>query len=638
MWLSGFMESGTEERQTTAVRESFMYKKQYLRRPRTKPMIMLATVFVLFLFLLILSGVLWKGSKIQPDPGSFDYREPQWQISGPQGVLSNHGQTGEEIPMDPGEVYIMETKLTYDGSQDSMPCAFLQADHLFCQVSLDGNVLFSYLPENVKKLDHSRSPGFLCKAVSLPSDCQGKKLQIRLQPVLPTVSHYPGPEVSFGDFRTVIRNQIHADLPFNIAAVLCMMLGVSALLFSAASLTGSDYREGFNIGSFSLLVSIYFVTNCRTNFYYISNPYYVYFVNSLAASLAPVAFMGVMRECLPGIQKRICTFVITLLMLFFATEMYLHMAGILDMHELMDIVRMISMGEMLLNSLLFLSVKEKKRRKTLAYQILPILAGMAVDTFVYTGILSSRMDEGAFTTMGVLVFLFSQLAGKLIYQARRTEKMQQQTIEGMATLIEGRDGSTGAHVRNTGVYARMIAEEMYRRHMYPRELTSEFVEMIGIMAPLHDVGKIEISDTILNKPGKFTPEEYEIMKTHAALGGQIIGRIMHDSLEPDMLQMAMDIATHHHERWDGTGYPDGLKGREIPLCARIMAAADVFDALSSKRVYKPEMDIDEVFREMVKNEDKQFQKEIVEVVLSLRPQLEAYLAKAQKAEKKQKTM
>ena len=181
----------------------------------------------------------------------------------------------------------------------------------------------------------------------------------------------------------------------------------------------------------------------------------------------------------------------------------------------------------------------------------------------------------------------------------------------------------------------MIAEEMYRLHMYPREIDYEFVDMIGMMAPLHDVGKIEISDTILNKPGKFTPEEYEIMKTHAALGGKIIGRIMQGSLEPEMLQMAIDIATHHHERWDGTGYPDGLKGTEIPLCARIMAAADVFDALSSKRVYKPEMDIDQVFHEMVINENKQFQKEIVEVVLSLRPQLEAYLAKTKKAAEKQ---
>ena len=106
---------------------------------------------------------------------------------------------------------------------------------------------------------------------------------------------------------------------------------------------------------------------------------------------------------------------------------------------------------------------------------------------------------------------------------------------------------------------------------------------------------------------------------------------MEGSVEPEMLQMAKDIATHHHERWDGTGYPDGLKGKEIPLCARIMAAADVFDALSSKRVYKPEMDIDQVFHEMVINENKQFQKEIVEVVLALRPQLEACVEKNRRA-------
>ena len=138
-------------------------------------------------------------------------------------------------------------------------------------------------------------------------------------------------------------------------------------------------------------------------------------------------------------------------MLFFGTEMYLHVTGAMDMAELMPVIRLISIGEMVLNSLLFLSVKDKRRKKTLAYQILPILAGMAADAFIYTGLLSSRMNEGSFTTVGVLVFLFIQLTGKLIVQARKMEKIQQQTIEGMATLIEGRDGSTGAHVRNTGV-------------------------------------------------------------------------------------------------------------------------------------------------------------------------------------------
>ena len=207
--------------------------------------------------------------------------------------------------------------------------------------------------------------------------------------------------------------------------------------------------------------------------------------------------------------------------------------------------------------------------------------------------------------------------------------MQQHTIEGIATLIESRDGSTGSHVRNTGVYASMLAQEMFLRKMYPQDITIDFVEMIGLIAPLHDVGKIKISDTILNKPGKFTAEEYEIMKTHAELGGEIIGDILRDDLNPKLLKMAQNIATYHHERWDGKGYPKGLKGEEIPIAARIMSVADVFDALSSERVYKEKMNIDEVLFEMRQSEGKQFQKEIVEVFISLRNDIEKYLNQSQ---------
>ena len=230
-----------------------------------KPMIMLATVFVLFLFVLILSGVLWRESRIQAESGTLDYIEHSWQVSGPEGILKNCDEVGENLSVRAGKTYIMETQLTYDGSGDPMPCAFLQADHMFCRVTLDGQTLFSYLPENARKIDLSRSPGFICKAISLPADCRGKTMTVEFQPALPVLDSSPIPRVTFGDFRTVTRNRIHADLPFNIAAVLCMMLGISALLFSAASLTGSDYREGFNIGSFSLSAGIHLFSDKLQN-------------------------------------------------------------------------------------------------------------------------------------------------------------------------------------------------------------------------------------------------------------------------------------------------------------------------------------------------------------------------------------
>ncbi len=218
-----------------------------------------------------------------------------------------------------------------------------------------------------------------------------------------------------------------------------------------------------------------------------------------------------------------------------------------------------------------------------------------------------------------------ELEEKVQEQARRITAIQWNVVESMASLIEGRDGSTGQHVRNAGAYVGMIAEELLRRGMYPEVVDRRYVDAVTQLAPLHDVGKIRIPDAILNKPGRLTPEEYEIMKTHAALGGQVIKDILGRDADPALLEMAQRLATCHHERWDGKGYPQGKRGTEIPLCARIMAVADVFDALSSRRVYKQAMDMEVVFGELQKGSGTQFQPEIVDVFLSLRPQVEQYL-------------
>lgn len=218
-----------------------------------------------------------------------------------------------------------------------------------------------------------------------------------------------------------------------------------------------------------------------------------------------------------------------------------------------------------------------------------------------------------------------ELEEKVAEQTRRISAMQWNVVESMASLIEGRDGSTGEHVRNAGAYVRMIAEEMLRRGMYPEIIDRRYVDEVSQLAPLHDVGKIRIPDAVLNKPGRLTDEEYEIMKTHAALGGQVIQAILGEEADPALVELAQQLTTCHHERWDGKGYPAGKKGTQIPLCARIMAVADVFDALSSRRVYKQAMDLDDVFNELKKGEGTQFQPEIVEVFLSLKPQVQQYL-------------
>ena len=164
--------------------------------------------------------------------------------------------------------------------------------------------------------------------------------------------------------------------------------------------------------------------------------------------------------------------------------------------------------------------------------------------------------------------------------------MQNGLIYVLADLVESRDKNTGDHVRKTAAYVRLILQKMKEKGMHNDILTDEYMEDVANSAPLHDVGKITVSDVILNKPDRLTDEEYEIMKTHTTAGNKIIASAMSLVSDTGYLKEAKNLATFHHERWDGKGYPTGLSGEEIPLSARIMAVADVFDALVSRRSYK----------------------------------------------------
>ena len=171
-------------------------------------------------------------------------------------------------------------------------------------------------------------------------------------------------------------------------------------------------------------------------------------------------------------------------------------------------------------------------------------------------------------------------------KGEQIENMQNGLIYILADLVESRDKCTGDHVRKTAAYVRLILQIMQEEQIYPEQVTDDYVKKVINSAPLHDVGKIKVPDAILNKPGKLTDEEFVEMKKHAAAGKEIIERAMALSADPGYLEEALNLATYHHEKWNGTGYPNGLKEEEIPLSARIMAVSDVFDALVSTRSYK----------------------------------------------------
>ncbi len=222
--------------------------------------------------------------------------------------------------------------------------------------------------------------------------------------------------------------------------------------------------------------------------------------------------------------------------------------------------------------------------------------------------------------------MVSRQAEKITEDARRISAIQDSVIVGMANLIESRDGSTGKHVKNTQTYVKLIADELHARRLFSEVLTEDYIENLSKAAPLHDVGKIKVSDAILQKPGRLTPEEYETMKLHTTYSGKIIKMILGDLEDKDYVKIAEDIAMYHHERWDGTGYPVGLAGEDIPLSARIMAVADVFDALYEERVYKPPIrPIERIMQIMSEGRGTQFDPVIIDVFMEMLPALKQLL-------------
>ena len=227
----------------------------------------------------------------------------------------------------------------------------------------------------------------------------------------------------------------------------------------------------------------------------------------------------------------------------------------------------------------------------------------------------------------------SQLQDEVAMKTASIIRMHDNLIMSMAAMVESRDNSTGGHIKRTSVCVRILIDEILK--LGTPVLTPEFCRNIIKAAPMHDLGKIAVDDAILRKPGRFTPEEYDKMKAHAAEGARIVHEILKDTDDEAFHYLAENVAHYHHERWDGSGYPEGLKGEEIPLEARIMAIADVYDALVSKRVYKESMSFEEADRIISEGMGTHFDPQLKECYEKARPRLEEYYRTENRVEEEQ---
>ena len=210
-------------------------------------------------------------------------------------------------------------------------------------------------------------------------------------------------------------------------------------------------------------------------------------------------------------------------------------------------------------------------------------------------------------------------------KTKEVVKIQRDIIASFAAMIEARDGITGLHIKNTGNLVTVLVNVMKKDARFADKITDEYAEMTAAAARLHDIGKIAIPDRILQKEGKLTDEEFAIMKTHPAEGAKILENTIQGMESDAYYQIAHDMALYHHEKYDGSGYPCGIRGEEIPLSARIMAVADVYDALRSKRHYKDGFSKEKAMAIMKESRGTHFDAKIDDLFLEHIDEMEAVL-------------
>lgn len=264
----------------------------------------------------------------------------------------------------------------------------------------------------------------------------------------------------------------------------------------------------------------------------------------------------------------------------------------------------------------------EKRKKT--------SVSMCLVAVIAIVIIQSIFNEVLMTSLAVTLTIVSVYLVMENPTVKELKTYHEEMVMGFATLVENKDNSTGGHIRRTSMYVEIIARELRKNKKYHDIITRDYMENLKKAAPMHDIGKIGIPDVILQKPGKLTDEEYQTMKSHPEIGGKIIKDTFGHLFDEEFEEMAYQVAMYHHEKWNGKGYPSGISGKDIPLCARIMAVADVFDAVSAKRCYRDAMPFEKCIDIINDGREKDFDSDVVDAFMNRIDDVKAIMDKSGK--------
>lgn len=257
---------------------------------------------------------------------------------------------------------------------------------------------------------------------------------------------------------------------------------------------------------------------------------------------------------------------------------------------------------------------EEGIRSSMAYPL--VVNGIGIGALIFASSTPNAYNGDLLAKARILTNILAVAVEKTIL----VDDLILASITGLAKLVEAKDSETGLHLQRIQNYSKIIAEQLSTTSKYQRVIDEQFIEDIYKFSPLHDIGKVGIADGILLKPAKLTEEEFAVMKRHTVIGAEVLKKSSNNLLRRGrhFFDMAIQIALGHHEKYDGTGYPYGLAGEAIPLSARIVSLADVFDALTSKRVYKQPIDIDVSFKMVADESGSHFDPDIVQAMLDRR--------------------